>query len=713
MRNLSNPQKSIWLTEQFARGTGLNNVSGNIIIQDIVDLKSLEKALNIYVQKNEAIRTIITLDNEVPKQYIQEYKPFKLDIVNLKDENDLTKFNEEIVRKPFELLNSPLFRFTLFKFKDGSGGLNVTFHHIISDAWTMSLFIDETIKIYSELINSISPDMSINYSYIDYLNSEDEYIKTNKFLRDKDFWEKLFEFEPESSYITNINKNNTEIVAKRKIFKLPSSIHSKIINFCKDNNISIFTFFMSLYLIYLSKLNNNTNPIVGTPVLNRSGIKEKHTAGMFISTIPFSFTVIPEINFLSFVKNVSTHQMSIFRHQKYPYQLLLEHVKSKFDTNENLYDIALSYQNARDNKSNSDVNYYTQWLFSGYTLDTLDVHFYDMDNTGNFDIYYDYQISQLNETDIINIHNRIVNMAMKVIENPTITINNIEIITPSEKNIVTDFNNTSIAYNKNKSLISVFEDIVKKYPNKPAVIFENTVLTYSELNTKANILANYILSKNIPKNSVIGIMMNRCTSLQVAIIGCLKSGNAYMLIDPELPLDRVSYMLENSNAPILIQNSAVNKIEYKDVLNIDSLDYSNSTISNPCIPSNNLDTHCIIYTSGSTGKPKGVALTKLGVINLVLSYKKFLYTDNCNVFLSISTVAFDMFIVENFVCLLSGKTLILANEDEQKLPDLMSNLIIKHGVDFILSTPSKLELLLFNTYTKNSLKNLKVIQLRW
>ena len=467
---------------------------------------------------------------------------------------------------------------------------------------------------------------------------------------------------------------------------------------------------MAIYSIYIAKLNSNHSPIIGTPVLNRSNYKEKDTSGMFISTVAFKTNFESDETFSDYLKDVALTQLSIFRHQKYPYDILLKDIKEKFDLSENLYDLVLSYQNARDDKQKSDIEYSSNWLFSGHISNSLEIHFYDMDNTGILDIYYDYQISKFTETDIFDLHDRIMEMVSTVIKNPEIYIKDINIVTFEEtKRFLNDFNYTPFEYDKNIPLVKIFENNVIANPEKVAVIFENESLTYSELNNRANNIAKKLIDFGVKPNDVIGIMLNRSYDLLVCVWGILKAGGAYMLIDPALPTDRIEYMLSNSKSPLLITSSNIN-IEFEHKILLDTINF-NTIEKNPEIKVDNNDSFCVIYTSGSTGTPKGVELKRISIINMVNSYKHFLYTDTCENFLSTSTVAFDMFIVENFVSILSNKTVILANDEEQKVPAFMSSLIKKHSIDFILSTPSKLELLLLNEETSSCLKNVKIIQL--
>ena len=206
-------------------------------------------------------------------------------------------------------------------------------------------------------------------------------------------------------------------------------------------------------------------------------------------------------------------------------------------------------------------------------------------------------------------------------------------------------------------------------------------------------------------------MLDRSFETIISMLGILKSGAGYMLIDPNLPDDRINYMICNSNAKLLITNSGLKNIDFKFKLNLDLIDFSNYCTENPLVESSNNDTLAIIYTSGSTGLPKGVQLIRKALFNLLLSFIKYLNIDTCDSFLSISAVSFDMFMVEIFLPLLSGKTLILSNEEEQKIPTLISDLIINHNVDFMVTTPSRLELFLLNDQSTKCLKGLKVIQL--
>ena len=461
---LTSSQNAIWLTEEFMSNTNINNVGGYLYINEKVNFDALEKALNLYVEKNDALQLRFRIVNGVPQQYLEDYSYIKFDIINVNNIEEMKLSTKEMVDTPFNLIDSKLFKFNIFKFPNGHGGFNANFHHLISDAWTMSLYISEVINYYSCIVNNKEINLDPHPSYIDYISSEKEYLSSKRFQKDRDFWNNLFDTEPIFSHISSKTDDNLDTKAKRISFKLDSNIYNSINKICKEYNCSIYTFFMAIYSIYIAKLNNNHSPIVGTPVLNRSNFKEKNTSGMFISTVPFKTTFSPEEHFSDYLKDIALTQLGIFRHQKYPYDILLKDIKEKYNLSENLYDLVLSYQNARDDKQDSDIEYNSNWLFSGHISNSLEIHFYDMDDTGILDIFYDYQLSKFEEKDIYSLHNRIIEITSKVLENPNICIKDINLVTLEEtQKFLYDFNYSYFEYDKKQPLVKIFENNVNTF----------------------------------------------------------------------------------------------------------------------------------------------------------------------------------------------------------------------------------------------------------
>lgn len=717
--NLTNPQKSIWLTEQFFKGTPIENITGCVIVLEKLNLKALQKAINLFVKNNDSFRLKFTVKDDKPLQYLSSFSEFEVENVMVNTDEDVKNIENEMSNTPFEVLDNLLFLFKTFTFPDGHGGYILTAHHLISDAWTAGLVVNEIMDYYEKIINSQIIDNQ-NPSYLDYITSEQEYLNSEKFNKDKEFWNEIFKTVPEVATIPSINVENSNsslsCKAKRKQFVIPKETMNLINEFCKQNKASAFNFFMAVLAIYLSRVSSLDDFTIGTPILNRGNFKEKQTTGMYISTIPFRISINHKIPFAEFLSNISADFSKIFRHQKYPYQYLLEDLRKKDSSIPNLYNILLSYQNVRSNKQTSDINYESSWVGNNFISDDIDIHLYDMNDTGDINIAYDYLISKYSIDDICSIHARFLYIINQVLENNDITLNEIEIVTPDEKKkILYDFNNTSADYPRDKTITQLFEEQVEKTPDNIAVVFEDQKLTYRELNERANSLANYLLHSGILPNNQVGILTTRSIDSIIGIFAILKLHCTYVPIDINYPIDRIKYMISSSNISyILYSNSILNIDTSVSFLNISSNKYLSFSKILDCSvlseenPNNNL---YIIFTSGSTGNPKGVTISHKNMINLI-SFEKNGTTllQDAHKVLQFATMSFDVSYQEIFSALLNGLTLVLIEDDVRKNISSLSEYIDSHSVDTLFIPPAYLKLLADdNKSIESIIKNIKNI----
>ena len=717
--DLTNPQKAIWLTEQFYQCTNGNNVCGALFSNEKIDFELLKEAINIFVKTNDNFRIKIFIDKNIVKQFISDYEHFDIETILVNSEEDLSNLKKNIASKPFNLLNSLLFNFTLFKFPDGHGGIIINSHHIICDSWTISLATDRIIKIYTNLLNVNKEQDISTYSYIDYINSEEEYKNSNKFIKDKEYWENKFSTIPEianvpSSYINEpLGKKSLEAI--RVLRTIEPILLNKINNYCKDRKVSLYNFFMAIYSIYISRVSNLDDFTIGTPVLNRTNFKEKNTCGMFINTLPFRFTLNNEDLFKSLLERISLDSLSMLRHQKYSYQYIIEDLRKKDSSLPNLYNIMLSYQITKMNSSNELLNHENSWTFNRTIYDDIDIHLFEWNDENNsfLNIAYDYRTEKYAEEDINNMHKRIEYIINQILDNNKIMLKDIEIVTPEErKQILYNFNNTKVDYPKDKTIVDLFEEQVEKTPDNIALVFEDKKLTYSELNEKANQLANYLLEIHLNKKGTCAIILNRSLEMIISILAVLKTGSCYIPIDPTYPEDRIKYILEDSNSDIVITNNNIfSKINSNNKINIDLVDcnsFSAKNLNNNILPD---DTAYLIYTSGSTGTPKGVVISHQNVVNFIYGICEKIDFNPGDAIVSVTTMCFDIFVLETILPLTQGLKVLLANESQQNIPRLLNEICIKNNVQMIQTTPSKMQLLISDKTSLDYLNNLKTIML--
>lgn len=718
--DLTSPQKSILFTEQFYKGSSVNNICGTAIIHTNLNFDVLKKAVNIFVHNNDSFQLrLVLVDNEM-KQYKVDFEPFDVEIVDLNSENELHILESKMYSTPFDVFNNTcLYDVKLFRYKDNSGGFVFNVHHLIGDSWALGIVAREVVRIYSCLLEGIPTPKNEDFSYINYIHSETEYVNSSKFQKDKDYWNNIFKTIPEPASIPSTSVNTTNdfsCLGKRNSFTIQKNIMEQITAYCKLNNISVFNFFMAVYSLYIGRVSNLNDFVIGTPILNRSNFKEKNTTGMFINIAPLRINIDNTQDFKSFAHTIAKDSMSMLRHQKYSYQYILEDLRKRDISLPNLYNIVLSYQ-ITSAVDNIGIPYETTWSFNGNCSDDIDIHIYDLNNCGNIIVAYDYKTSKYTNMDIENIHNRAMHMVEQILNNNNICLNNIDIVTMKEKNeLLHTFNNTNLKYDNTKTVISFFEEQVKKTPNATALTFEGKQMSYTVLNEKANSLAHELKNNGITNNSIIGVMVNRSFEMIISILAVLKAGGAYIPIDPEYPLDRINYMLQDSKASLLLTTKNVesivdcNKIIYVD---LDSSIYNTNknnleSISNPD------DLSYIIYTSGSTGKPKGVMLTQKSLCNFYYAMlDKIEYLQNGKNFsiVSITTVSFDIFAFETLISLTNGLNVYITNYNEQKMTDKLENLIAQNNIDIIQTTPSVMRFHLDNLTNTKSFSNLKYVML--
>ena len=430
---------------------------------------------------------------------------------------------------------------------------------------------------------------------------------------------------------------------------------------------------------------------------------------------PLKINIDEKIDFKTFVKGIAKDSMDMLKHQKYSYQYLLEELRKKDNNIPNLYNILLSYQITNAHQNADDVQYETEWTFNGCCAENIDIQIFDLNDTGKLNISYDYKSSIYHTKDIEKIHERILNIINQVIKKEEINISEIQVVTEEErKELLEEFNNTELEYNKNIPIIKYFEEQVEKTPNIAAIVFENEKMNYKELNEKANSLAYELRKNGVTNNTIVGILQERSFEMLIAILAVLKSGGSYIPIAPDYPNERIEYMLKDSNASILLTSEGHIINTDKKIIDIS---LKNSKIYNE--HKENLeniskpeDLSYLIYTSGSTGTPKGVMLKQQNLSNFYNSMKhkiEYLNDDKQHKILSITTVSFDIFEFETLMSLTRGLTVYLTNENEQKITSEIEKIIKQNNIEIMQTTPSVMKFHLENIRNKNDIKSLKYI----
>ena len=261
--DLTIPQKSILLTEQYYSNTNINNICGTAILKTKVDFTILEKALNLLVQNNDSLRIKLVKKDNSYKQTLCDYEYFPINIIELNSQDELRDLQNSTVKKLFNLEDN-LYELKMFKFPEGNGGFIVNIHHIISDGWSLGLISRRVMEAYEALLNTATVEYNPNYSYLNYIDSEQKYLNSNKFIIDKKYWNEKFSTIPASISLPTTTKSSDEFscIADRELFFISKTLLKKLQKYCKERKVSLFNFFMSIFSVYLYKINNFVLKIV-------------------------------------------------------------------------------------------------------------------------------------------------------------------------------------------------------------------------------------------------------------------------------------------------------------------------------------------------------------------------------------------------------------------------------------------------------------------
>lgn len=706
--NLTTPQANIWNLQKFYENTSIQNICGAVLYNELLDRKLLEQAINEEIRLQSGLRLRFIEESGTPVQYIEEYSHLEIEFAVFDSEDDLNRYAEDFAAEPFSLIDSQMYRFVRFEL-NGCSGVLVCASHLISDAWTFGIMARDVYNIYQQLALNEPVDLP-ERSYIDYIETEQEYLNSTRYSKDEAFWKEKCTniLEPGSIKIQQIPV--TTPAAKRFTKRLNAAETSAVNSFCAKNEVSQAVLFEAGVITYLHKLNQENKTItIGIPTLNRNNSAEKNTIGMFISTLPLTVEISNEDTVAMLCDKITDCHSKIFRHQKYPYSHILESLREKSNFSGNPYDVMVSYQNAKTN-----INGKTRWFPNGYSETPFVMHIDNRDSIDRYTLTVDYQTELFGqEGEISLLVDRILLIVRQMISDNTVKIRDLSILPEREyQHIIYDFNDTAVDYPRGKCIHELFSEQAERNSDKISLIFENKEFTYKQLDEMSNSLAYFLREKGIKPNDVVPIIAKRDWRIIVAMLGILKAGGAYMPVDPSYPVDRVEYMLETAKSQIVLTYG------YLDQLSIETVDLTDFNFSISTTKIDNVNTSndlCyIIFTSGSTGKPKGVALRHSNVANYCNN------SDNNNVcqkitksgyesIVSVTNTVFDIFVTESLLPLVNGLTIYFANDEQvfsqQKLSELFSN----SQIEVMQTTPTKMRSYIIDKKNVMYLSQLKVL----
>ncbi|WP_160647979.1 non-ribosomal peptide synthetase [Chengkuizengella marina] len=692
--HLTHPQKRVWYIDRLNTGSPIHNIGGILKIFGKIDLQKLERAIRILIEQNDSLRIRFIERNGEPLQYISEYK--ETDTIDYKDfsseNNSIEHFNswtKKVFQENFDLINNKLYYFCIYKLTEDEYGFLLKMHHLISDGWTMNLIEAQINEAYTQLMNMESEVNLDTSSYIGFIEKEKKYLTSNRFDKNKNFWNE--KFNDISDDLLAHSTNHLE--GERRNFRINKETSLKIKKFIQEKGISLNSFFVAMKLIYLHKTKSIDDIVIGIPVLNRSGKTDKKTMGMYTSSMPFRFQFKPNMNLEQMMEGVESDFRACFFNQKYPYDLLTKDLDLKKKGNDGLFNISVNYYNTAFSKQISNIPIMVEEIYSGHQIYSFHMIIKEWSDQEHIDLCMDYKLSEYSEEEINSIYKYMMNLINKTLRNGNEFIKDLDLLDREEyQNRIEFFNDTEKEYPRDKTIIDLIEEQAKENPHQTALIMDGEHLNYLELNRKINQLSNFLVKKNIKKNDIVAVIIDHSFELVVSILAIMKIGAAYIPIDPKYPVQRINYMLKDSKTKLLITDKNMKDVVEQDITMVLVHDHNIQLENDRFLNSSHSDCLAyVIYTSGSTGNPKGVMVTHKALMNYAWWASQYYLNESQEIFAFYSSISFDLTVTSIFTPLISGNAIAIYHDDGNEF--ILYKILQDNKATVIKLTPSHLTLL--------------------
>jgi amino acid adenylation domain-containing protein/non-ribosomal peptide synthase protein (TIGR01720 family) len=671
---LSLTQQRLWFLYQLEGASGTYNLSGALSLEGSLDITRLEKSLAYLVDRHETLRTCFPTREGKPTVKIlnERFKLTRIDLNSLSDnEKELRSkqiLNEEASR-PFDLEKESLFRGLLIGLKAEKNILLLTMHHIISDGWSIGVLTRELGTLYKAFSeNQTSPLPPLPCQYVDFAHWQRSWLKGEVMEKQLRYWQDQLSGIPELLELpTDFPRPAVQSYKGDELsFSISTEITSRLKELSTKTGSTLFMILLSAFSILLSRYSRQDDIVIGSPIAGRNHSQTASLIGFFVNTLVFRLNPQGDISFEEFLKQTRKLALEAYNNQDIPFENLVEKLNPERSLSHSpLFQVMFVLLNIPV----GDLE------LSGLKLSSLkletkiadfDLTLSLMEGPDGLTGSLEYSTALFELSTIQRMVGHLKLLIEGISENPQQKLRELPFMTDGDQKQLLAWNKTEVEYPPDKTIVELFEQQVEKNPAAIAVVFEDQNLSYRELNTKANQLAHYLQSLGVKPEVLVGICVERSLEMIIGLLGILKAGGAYIPLDPVYPTERLAFMLEDTQVPVLVTQSSLKKalpetkaqLVFLDETKLSQL--SNNPSSGAAGPDN---LAYVIYTSGSTGKPKGVMVEHLALSNFIHSSINAYSIVSYDRILQFASVTFDAAAEEIYPTLLQGATLILRTSE--------------------------------------------------
>lgn len=701
-------QQRLWFLDQLAPGNLFYNIPVAVKLTGNLDVNALELSINEILRRHSSLRTTFKSAGGKPMQVIHPFQEVSIpveviDRIEEKEDEALKRLIFSEAQNPFDLETGPLMRTRLITYRDQPDEFVfiLVMHHIISDGWSMGIFISEIGAYYSSFSSGIEiklPELTIQY--YDYAHWQREWLRGEVLDKQLQYWVEQLAGQPKLLSLPTDRPRPAIQTSRGDVekFQISQELSIRVSELCRKEDVTLFMMLLAAYQTLLYRYSGQDDVSVGTAIAGRNLAETEGLIGFFVNTLVIRSDLSGGPTFRELLKRVREVTLGAFAHQDLPFELLVEELHPVRDLSHTpLFQVAFALQNAPSAEKKSSIfdPSLAQYGFEDRgdqqpVLELPDISMSQLNvnsGTSKFDLTLsmaegddtllgalEYNLDLFDRETIQRMIAHFIALIQEIVAQPDRSIDVLPLLPEEEEQqVIYQWNETMMETPTDRCAHQRFELVAASQPNEIALIFESDSITYAELDYKANQLAHYLLNTGIQPEEIIGISTLRSIEMIIGILGIMKAGAAYLPIDPSYPPDRIGFMIQDSKIKVLLTQKALverlelDQIEIKPALVCLDSDWNELILkqpeNKPAVQVSPDNLAYVIYTSGSTGLPKGTMLRHNGLSNLAEVQRIAFGITQRSRILQFSPLSFDASIWETFMALANGGKLVLARQE--------------------------------------------------
>jgi amino acid adenylation domain-containing protein len=691
---LSFAQQRIWFLDQLEPESPLYNIHMGVELSGPLNVRVLQRSIAEILRRHEVLRTTFAMIDDRPVQVINKNAIFKLPVHDLRELDEsqrrlrLSEWAEEDARRRFDLTRGPLLRAHLLRLGETGHVLLLTIHHIISDGWSVGVFVRELAALYEAyMAGRPSPLQELPIQYADFAVWQRNWLEGERLEEQLSYWRTQLADAPSLLELPTDRPRPPvqSYCGGHEALLLSESLSRSLKELSRREGATLFMTLLTAFSTLLYRYSGQCDILVGTPIANRNHAETESLIGFFVNTLVFRTRLSHQTTFRELLVQVREMALEAYAHQDLPFEKLVEELQPERSLSHSpVFQVMLDLQNEPMHDLELQGLHLTPLPFDSL-MAKFDLVLTVGETDGRLSGQLEYNTDLFDAATIRRMARHLEHLLEAAVSTPDEQVSRLRLLTDDERRqILSDWNDTHVKSESALCIHELFEQQAAAKSEAVAVVLNDERLTYRELNERANQLAHYLLRLGVGPESLVGVCLERSIDAVVAILGILKAGGAYLPLDPSYPRERLSWILADAGAQIVITEEYLKR-------NADEIETQISADFKTTISSENLA--YVIYTSGSTGKPKGVLVSHGNLVHSTFARFRY-YQEPLTSFLLLSPFPFDSSVAGLFWTLCRGGMLVIPEEDSHQDPSYLAELIARYSISHLLSVPTLYELIL-------------------